>query len=98
MSAGHGDDAAPDRSLPAVGPIHAGESDGPGAGGENCDFFLVAGSSLVVYPAAGFALAAKRQGAKLAILNRTPADPDDFADLVIRKGIGAILTGVLAAL
>ena len=63
-----------------------------------CDFFLVAGSSLVVYPAAGFPLTAKRAGAKLAILNRTPTGQDDFADLVIRTGIGATLSAVIAEL
>jgi len=63
-----------------------------------CDLFLVAGSSLVVYPAAGFPLLAKRMGARLVILNRTPTDQDDYADLVIRSGIGATLTAVLALL
>lgn len=63
-----------------------------------CDFFLVAGSSLVVYPAAGFPLLAKRAGAKLAILNRTPTDQDYYADVVIRDGIGATLSSVLAEL
>ena len=63
-----------------------------------CDFFLVAGSSLVVYPAAGFPLIAKRAGAKLAILNRTPTAQDDYADLVIRTGIGATLSAGLALL
>ena len=60
-----------------------------------CDLFLVAGSSLVVYPAAGFPLLAKRMGARLVILNRTPTDQDEYADLVIRSGIGATLTAVL---
>jgi len=63
-----------------------------------CDFFLVAGSSLVVYPAAGFPLTAKRAGAKLAILNRTPTAQDDYAELVIRTGIGATLSAGLALL
>jgi NAD-dependent deacetylase len=63
-----------------------------------CDLFLVAGSSLVVYPAAGFPLLAKRMGARLVILNRTPTDQDDYADLLIRTGIGATLTAVLALL
>jgi len=63
-----------------------------------CDFFLVAGSSLVVYPAAGFPLIAKRAGAKLAILNRTPTAQDDYAELVIRTGIGATLSAALALL
>jgi NAD-dependent deacetylase len=63
-----------------------------------CDFFLVAGSSLVVYPAAGFPLTAKRAGAKLAILNRTPTAQDEYAELVIRTGIGATLSAVIAQL
>jgi NAD-dependent deacetylase len=63
-----------------------------------CDVFLVAGSSLVVYPAAGFPLLAKRAGAKLAILNRTPTDQDYYADVVIRDGIGPTLSAVLAEL
>jgi NAD-dependent deacetylase len=64
----------------------------------DCDTFLVAGSSLVVYPAAGFPLLAKRNGAKLAIINRTPTDQDEVADLVIREGIGATLSAALALL
>ena len=64
----------------------------------NCDLFLVLGSSLVVYPAAGFPLMAKRNGAKLAILNRSPTDQDDYADLVISEGIGATLSKALAEL
>jgi NAD-dependent deacetylase len=63
-----------------------------------CDLFLVAGSSLVVYPAAGFPMLAKRQGAKLIIVNRTPTDQDYFADLVVRTGIGATLTAALELL
>jgi NAD-dependent deacetylase len=64
----------------------------------NCDLFLVLGSSLVVYPAAGFPLIAKRNGAKLVILNRSPTGQDDYADLVISEGIGATLSWALAEL
>ncbi|MBV9571222.1 MAG: Sir2 family NAD-dependent protein deacetylase [Alphaproteobacteria bacterium] len=53
-----------------------------------CDLFLVLGSSLVVYPAAGFPLLAKRHGAKLVIVNREPTEQDSIADLVIHAGIG----------
>lgn len=53
-----------------------------------CDLFLVLGSSLVVYPAAGFPLLAKRQGAKLAIINRDPTEQDRIADLVLHAEIG----------
>ena len=44
----------------------------------DCDLFLVLGSSLVVFPAAGFPLLAKRNGARLAIVNREPTDQDRF--------------------
>ena len=60
-----------------------------------CDLFLAIGSSLVVYPAAGFPLIAKRQGAKLAILNRDPTDHDAHADLVLNREIGPTLSGVV---
>jgi NAD-dependent deacetylase len=55
------------------------------------DLFVAIGSSLVVWPAAGFPLRAKRNGAKLVILNREPTDLDDVADLVIRDDIGDVL-------
>jgi len=60
-----------------------------------CDLFLVLGSSLVVYPAAGFPLMAKRCGAKLAIVNREPTEMDAIADLVLHAGIGPTLAVVL---
>ena len=58
---------------------------------EACDLFLAIGSSLVVWPAAGFPLMAKRNGARLVIINREPTDFDDIADLVARHDIGAVL-------
>jgi NAD-dependent deacetylase len=57
----------------------------------SCDLFLAIGSSLVVWPAAGFPLMAKRNGARLIIINRDPTDFDDIADLVVRHDIGAVL-------
>ncbi len=57
----------------------------------NCDLFLAVGSSLVVFPAAGFPLMAKRNGARMVILNRDPTDMDEAADLVIHAEIGATL-------
>jgi NAD-dependent deacetylase len=56
-----------------------------------CDLFVAIGSSLVVYPAAGFPLAAKRHGAALVIVNGEPTPLDDFADLVLRGDIGEFL-------
>jgi NAD-dependent deacetylase len=56
-----------------------------------CDLFLVVGSSLVVWPAAGFSLLAKQNGARLAIINREATEFDEIADLVIRDDIGSVL-------
>jgi NAD-dependent deacetylase len=57
-----------------------------------CDLFLVLGSSLVVYPAAGFPLLAKRNGARLVIVNREPTDQDAYADLVLHDEIGPVMS------
>jgi len=56
-----------------------------------CDLFIAIGSSLVVWPAAGFPMMAKRAGARLVIINREPTEQDDIADLVIRHDIGETL-------
>ena len=58
---------------------------------KDCDLFLAVGSSLVVWPAAGFPLMAKRNGAALVIINREPTEFDDIADLVVRNDIGDAL-------
>jgi NAD-dependent deacetylase len=58
----------------------------------SCDLFIVLGSSLVVYPAAGFPRIAKRKGAKLVILNRDPTDQDDDADVVMHAEIGPTMS------
>jgi NAD-dependent deacetylase len=60
-----------------------------------CDLFLAIGSSLVVYPAAGLPIAAKRGGAKLVIVNRDPTELDHLADLVINAEIGPTLAKVV---
>lgn len=57
------------------------------------DLFLVLGSSLLVQPAAGFPALAKRNGARLVIVNRQETPLDDIADLVIRHGIGEVMGG-----
>jgi NAD-dependent deacetylase len=62
----------------------------------DCDLFLSIGSSLVVWPAAGFPLMAKRNGAALVIINREPTDFDDIADLVVHHDIGDALAPFIA--
>src|SRR5262249_36162075 len=59
---------------------------------DTCDLFLAIGSSLVVWPAAGFPLMAKRNGAKLVILNRDATEFDEISDLVIHEDIGTVLS------
>ena len=55
------------------------------------DLFIVVGSSLVVYPAAGFPELAKRNGAVLVIINRERTGLDPIADLVLNRAIGETL-------
>jgi NAD-dependent deacetylase len=62
----------------------------------DCDLFLAVGSSLVVWPAAGFPAMAKRSGAALVIVNREPTEFDDVADLVVRNDIGDALAPFIA--
>jgi NAD-dependent deacetylase len=75
--------------MPA-GPVARAE-----AAARACDLFLVLGSSLVVFPAAGLPLMAKRAGAALAIVNREPTDQDPHADLVLHDEIGEVLAAVV---
>jgi NAD-dependent deacetylase len=60
-----------------------------------CDLMIVLGSSLVVYPAAGFPLLAAQNGATLVIINREPTEQDEYADLVIRDEIGPIMAAAV---
>jgi NAD-dependent deacetylase len=62
---------------------------------EACDLMIAIGSSLVVYPAAGFPVMAKRLGAKLAILNREPTELDEIADVVVNAEIGPTLSRIV---
>jgi len=57
----------------------------------DADLFLVLGSSLVVFPAATLPVIAKRNGARLVIVNREPTELDPIADLVVPAGIGRAL-------
>jgi NAD-dependent deacetylase len=79
------------QAMPA-GPMAAAE-----AATLDCDAFLVLGSSLVVYPAAGFPLLARQNGAQLAIVNREPTDLDGHADLVLHDEIGPAMTAAVPA-
>ncbi len=59
-----------------------------------CDLMIAIGSSLVVYPAAGIPIAAKRNGAQFVILNREETEMDQIADLVINAETGPVLSAI----
>jgi len=58
---------------------------------QSCELLIAIGSSLVVWPAAGFPILAHKHGAKLVIINNEPTEQDEIADLVIRHDIGETL-------
>jgi len=60
-----------------------------------CDLFIVVGSSLVVQPAASMPLVAKRNGARLVIINRDPTPYDDMADVVVHGQAGSTMASIL---
>lgn len=62
---------------------------------QDCDLFISIGSSLVVYPAAGFPIMARNNGSRLVILNREPTELDDIANLVLNREIGPTLGDVV---
>lgn len=62
---------------------------------EECDLFIVLGSSLVVRPACGLPIIAKQAGAKLIIVNREETPLDGIADLVLHDEIGPLMTKAL---
>ena len=61
----------------------------------SCDLMLALGSTLIVEPAASLPRLAKREGAKLVIINRDPTPLDPFADLTIRAMVGPILEAAI---
>ena len=51
----------------------------------------------MVYPAAGFPIMAKRNGARLAIVNREATELDPYADFVLHDEIGPVMTAAAPA-
>lgn len=76
------------QSLPVTA-INAAEDQS-----ENCDMFIVAGSSLVVYPAAQMPVIASRNGAKLVIINLTDTPHDSYADVIVNDTTGPTLARI----
>ncbi|MFO7952578.1 MAG: NAD-dependent protein deacylase [Bacillota bacterium] len=59
-----------------------------------CDFMLVVGSSLVVYPIADF----PRLSDRMSIINKQPTDYDQAAEVVIRENISEVLSELVEEL
>jgi NAD-dependent deacetylase len=58
---------------------------------QDCDLFLAAGTSLTVYPAAGFVDVALAAGADLIICNAEPTPYDEQATAVLRGPLDEVL-------
>ncbi|MFQ5987767.1 MAG: NAD-dependent deacetylase [Dehalococcoidia bacterium] len=65
---------------------------------QSCDLFVVAGSSLVVTPAADMPRVALRYGARLVIINQGETPFDRVAHLRFEEGIGEVLPQAVAQL
>ena len=65
------------------------------AAAEACDFCLVVGSSLGVYPAAALPSIAQAAGARLVIINAEPTPFDRAADEVFHEPIGEVLPALV---
>ena len=65
---------------------------------ENCDLFIVVGSSLVVTPAADMPRVALESGSRLVIINQGETPLDRFTQLRFEEGIGEVLPPAVARL
>lgn len=65
------------------------------AAATSCDLMLVAGSSLVVYPAAGLPDQAVAVGARLVVVNNEETPKDSIADVVVRGSAGESLAAMV---
>ena len=65
---------------------------------QECDLFIVIGSSLVVYPAAYMPQYAKRARAGVVIINIGPTEQDELADVIIDHYAGETMTKIMKRL
>jgi NAD-dependent deacetylase len=65
---------------------------------QECDLFIVIGSSLVVYPAAYMPMYAKNAGAGIVIINLGPTQQDGIADIIINASAGATMSAIMKRL
>ncbi len=60
----------------------------------SCDLLLAIGSTLAVFPIARVVPIAKTSGARVVIVNGSPTEMDDLADVVVRGSISEVLPGM----
>jgi NAD-dependent deacetylase len=60
-----------------------------------CDLLLAVGSTLGVFPAAGLVPVAVRHGSVVVIVNGTPTEMDDLADVVVHGSISEMLPALM---
>ena len=65
---------------------------------KHADVFVVAGSSLVVYPAANMPVIALQSGAKLVIINQGLTPLDDVCHLRFQESVGDVLVPAVSRL
>ena len=68
--------------------LHDGDMDRAIRAIRNADLFIVGGTSLTVYPAAG--LVEYYRGKRLVLINKSPTPYDRYADLAIAESIGKV--------
>jgi NAD-dependent deacetylase len=62
---------------------------------QECDFFMMVGSTLVVHPAAQMPIYAKNNDAFLTIINLSETPCDNMCDVLIRDKAGTVLPEIL---
>lgn len=65
------------------------------AAARSCDLMLAVGTTLGVYPIANVVPIARQHGARIVIVNGSPTEMDDIADIVINGSISQVLGGLL---
>ncbi|MHA1531627.1 MAG: SIR2 family NAD-dependent protein deacylase, partial [Candidatus Heimdallarchaeota archaeon] len=63
---------------------------------DQADVYLIIGSSLVVTPAADLPELARKNGAKLVLINMGETPYDDLVDIKIEEKIGGVITKIVS--
>ena len=79
-------------------PMPADEVEKAGWHSRHSDLFIVAGSSLVVYPAADMPRIALQSGSKLVIINQGETPLDDVCHLRFQESVGDVLVPAVVRL